>query len=143
MNKVRYNFLAKMRQRKYMENPANREANRIRCAAWREKNADYIRGTNRAWKLANPTKVLDQQLWSDYGITLAGYDELLLKQGGVCAICGQLEKSKRKARLSVDHNHITGAIRGLLCAACNAGLGHFTDSPSLLRRAAGYLKNKT
>jgi len=41
--------------------------------------------------------------------------------------------------LHVDHDHITGALRGLLCSACNTGLGFFRDHPELLKRAIEYL----
>lgn len=50
-----------------------------------------------------------------------------------CVICGEQDK------LVVDHDHVTGQIRGLLCNHCNRGLGHFRDSPMLLEFAAQYL----
>ena len=50
-----------------------------------------------------------------------------------CVICGSGEK------LVVDHNHLTGKVRGLLCNHCNRGLGHFRDDPMLLEFAAQYL----
>lgn len=50
-----------------------------------------------------------------------------------CVICGSEEK------LVVDHDHITGEIRGMLCNHCNRGLGHFRDDPMLLEFAAQYL----
>lgn len=50
-----------------------------------------------------------------------------------CVICGEA------GPLVVDHDHVTGAIRGLLCNHCNRGLGHFRDSPMLLEFAAQYL----
>lgn len=56
-------------------------------------------------------------------------------QTGCCAICG------KGGKLSIDHNHANGEVRGLLCAACNSGLGQFTDSVVLLERAINYLKN--
>ena len=55
-----------------------------------------------------------------YGITIAEYDEMFKAQGGVCAICGKPEKSRR---ISVDHDHATGRARGLLCTNCNVTLG--------------------
>jgi hypothetical protein len=68
------------------------------------------------------------------------YDELLRRQGGKCAICGcENKQNKRKERLAVDHDHRTGAIRGLLCGRCNTGLGSFADSPNLLAVAIAYL----
>ena len=73
------------------------------------------------------------------------YAERLRAQGGVCAVCGQPETviDKRTGvprELSVDHEHTTGCIRGLLCIGCNIALGHMHDSPDLLRAAADYLE---
>lgn len=56
-----------------------------------------------------------------------------------CGICGSALLKKRDVQ--VDHDHATGKARGILCRSCNTGLGHFKDSPSLLRRAATYLSN--
>lgn len=50
-----------------------------------------------------------------------------------CVICGSEEK------LVVDHDHKTGAVRGILCNHCNRGLGHFRDDPSVLEFARIYL----
>jgi Recombination endonuclease VII len=72
------------------------------------------------------------------------YVEKLLEQKGVCANCGNPEtradKNGRISEFQVDHNHATGKLRGLLCFACNTGLGQFRDSPDLLRKAANYLE---
>lgn len=59
---------------------------------------------------------------------------LLEAQDGVCAIC-QANPAKH-----TDHNHLTGQIRGLLCVACNNGLGLFRDDWKLMQRAIVYLK---
>jgi hypothetical protein len=78
-----------------------------------------------------------------YGLTSEAYKELFEKQSGVCAICGKPETKILRgtvASLSVDHDHTTGAIRGLLCAACNVAIGQFKDSISLLERAIIYLR---
>ena len=64
------------------------------------------------------------------------YDTLFKKQGGVCYICGN---PPGKKKLAVDHNHVTGKIRGLLCNNCNRGLGLFKDNGKLLARALIYL----
>lgn len=74
-----------------------------------------------------------------YGITPEIYDELLAAQGGVCAICRGGLNGKSKKYFSVDHDHATGRVRGLLCEACNFGLGKFRDSSDLLQKAAQYL----
>lgn len=72
-----------------------------------------------------------------YGITRQRYEELDVEQGGGCAICG-LRCATHDA-LSVDHDHQTGEVRGLLCQNCNTGLGVFADNPERLIAAAAYL----
>lgn len=79
---------------------------------------------------------------SKYDLSPADYDRMEAEQGGVCAICGGTQPPKgtrRGGRLYVDHDHTTGAVRGLLCAPCNYALGAFKDSPAVLRSAAAYL----
>jgi DNA repair exonuclease SbcCD ATPase subunit len=79
---------------------------------------------------------------SRYGLTVEEYNKLLEQQGYACAICGTPHYDESGKRLSIDHNHAKGltAIRGLLCANCNFGLGLFKDSPTILRAAAEYLE---
>jgi hypothetical protein len=77
------------------------------------------------------------KLLTRYGITGEEYDEMLLSQFEKCAICAGTNVSGR--RLSVDHNHKTGKVRGLLCNQCNLGLGYFYDNPTLLTNASQYL----
>jgi hypothetical protein len=60
-----------------------------------------------------------------YGLAPGQYAELLDEQGGVCAICEQPETRQRAGiitALSVDHDHDTGTVRGLLCFRCNVQL---------------------
>lgn len=61
-------------------------------------------------------------------------------QGGVCAICGRAPYGVRG--LVVDHNHLTGEVRGLLCQPCNSAIGQLQDSPVLLAKAAAYLTER-
>lgn len=86
---------------------------------------------------SSPTEI-NTQLRTAYGITLAEYNHILASQGGGCAICGT--KPKRYRRLDVDHDHETGAVRGILCSECNRGIGFLRDSPANLRAAADYLE---
>lgn len=60
-------------------------------------------------------------------------------QAGCCAICGT-HQDALKLTLAVDHNHDTGKVRGLLCNPCNAAIGRFKDSTSMLRAAIRYLE---
>lgn len=78
---------------------------------------------------------------SRYKITLEEYDELLEKQGGLCAICSQpesLTKDGKLHKMAVDHNHETMQVRGLLCMNCNTRLGYF-EGKGLLTRMVSYL----
>lgn len=80
------------------------------------------------------------------GMTIPAFDALLESQGGVCAICDQPEKDADNTgtgkirNLNVDHDHDTNAVRGILCSACNRGLGLFADNPARLQKAKDYLE---
>ena len=69
----------------------------------------------------------------------AGNAAMLKKQDGKCAICGARTPGSGKKMWSIDHDHATGEVRGLLCGTCNTGLGMFKDSADNLRAAANYL----
>jgi len=71
-----------------------------------------------------------------YGISKEDYLALLADQEGLCAIC----EEDNDRGLVIDHNHLTGVVRGLLCRQCNMALGAFQDNPLLLLRAAAYLR---
>ena len=92
---------------------------------FRKRHTDYWRGDN---------------LKKRYGITLDDYGRILAEQDGRCAICGG-HQSKQKHRLSVDHDHATGEIRGLLCTRCNVFLGRIESPEGLLNKALEYLKD--
>lgn len=73
-----------------------------------------------------------------YGLHAGEYEAMYTSQGGVCAICQRA--NGRTRRLSVDHDHSTGRVRGLLCRPCNDMLGHCRDSVDMLSRAVAYLR---
>ena len=79
-----------------------------------------------------------------YNMTVEDYDYLWEQQNGVCAICGQEETMKHQngktTRLSVDHNHKTGKVRGLLCRKCNIVIGNAKDNIDILFKAIQYLR---
>ncbi len=82
-----------------------------------------------------------------YGLGYADYQEMVENSGGYCYICKQKPKvvglssdsSKVSTSLSVDHDWVTGKVRGLLCQHCNQGLGHFKHNKELLAHAMEYL----
>lgn len=77
-----------------------------------------------------------------HGVTKDVYDRMLEDQLGACAICGTKDpggSSSRTNRFHIDHDHVSGAARGLLCFQCNSGIGKFRDDTSLLIKAAAYL----
>jgi hypothetical protein len=88
-------------------------------------------------KEINEYDKISRQYQHMYGITYDTYQTMFAEQGGKCAICG-----KQTNRLLVDHCHTTGKIRGLLCPACNSGLGMFKDNIESLSTAIIYLKNQ-
>lgn len=92
---------------------------------------------------ANPDYYRDIKLRHLYGVSYEIYEQMLADQGGVCAICESEETytvNGSVRMLSVDHDHVSGAVRGLLCQTCNAAIGFFGDRPELLMRAAEYLE---
>lgn len=84
------------------------------------------------------------KLRTTYGLSLDEAREMLRNQGGGCALCyaplSLDERRDRKTMAHVDHDHLTGAVRALLCNTCNVGLGSFRDDPRLLRKAATYVE---
>jgi hypothetical protein len=70
----------------------------------------------------------------NHGMSDAAYRHLAETQGGCCAICGEAPEE-----LCVDHDHVTGAVRGLLCLRCNTGIGMLNDDPARVEAALAYL----
>jgi hypothetical protein len=110
-----------------------------------KRRADYradperYRTAKRRWYQENLEQArrasLDNQRKILYGITPEIFREMVTAQNGVCSICEQEPK-----RWSIDHDHKTGAIRGVICKTCNSGLGLFGDDPDRLLRAMEYLR---
>ena len=115
------------------------EKNKMSCKAQRRKyyesNKESIKRKSREWHNANPDAVRDKLLRLR-GMSREEYAAMLESQQGTCAIC---KKPQTRRALSIDHDHSTGKIRGLLCDNCNHGLGKFQDSRELLIAAAEYL----
>lgn len=135
------------------------EAHKRQDSNYKEKRNKYIREyqrnkwhTDPIWreKRKQSKLMLDfdrrKAYWlkTKFNLSLASYQALLTAQNGVCAICHQPERYGSVKRgvnqLSVDHDHKTGEVRGLLCQSCNRALGLMADDPDRLMAAATYLK---
>lgn len=75
-----------------------------------------------------------------FGISEEKYNDLLIDQNSCCAIC-QRHQSNLSRKLAVDHNHLTGQVRGLLCPNCNTGIGNLRDNTEMLEKAIKYLNS--
>lgn len=108
-----------------------------RVAARKAKNPDHKKNYADSYRKS--------RLKVEFGITVEDYDRMFDEQKGLCAICEQPETRTRHGvltRLAIDHDHETYGVRGLLCAACNAGLGLFQDRQAVLQKAIDYLDNR-
>ncbi len=92
---------------------------------------------SKANRLKRHGSARDYHLKRRYGLTSADVDAMIEAQGGVCALC-----QERKPE-HVDHDHVTGVVRGVLCFCCNQGLGNFRDRADVMRQAIGYLGRTT
>lgn len=111
------------------------------------QSKEYKKIFMREYRKKNPDKMKTIDLKKRFGITLETYREILKKQNHVCAICGRPEnavdhRTGLPRALAVDHDHLTGKIRGLLCTQCNRGLGKFNDNLLYLKSAVKYLENQ-
>lgn len=121
-----------------------REAEAIR----RQKPEIKVRllEAGKQWQKRNPDKLRAQLIKREYGLDWETYLEMYERQSGSCAICrtpiGLFRGDETALPVPhVDHCHSTEKVRGLLCPACNKGLGHFKDNATVLRLAIEYLEN--
>jgi hypothetical protein len=97
--------------------------------------------TAKAKEVYIPGQHRDISLRHRFGIDSNQYESMLKIQGGKCAICGADNPRRVNQKyFHVDHNHVTGEIRGLLCHHCNAGIGFLDDDPERLEAATKYLR---
>lgn len=109
----------------------------------RADRAAYMREWQRKKRDSNKEYYKSIQLKKTYGIDIDWFNRQFDLQKGVCAICGEPEKTiihGRQISLAVDHCHDTGQVRGLLCRGCNNSIGHFKHDISILQKAIDYLK---
>jgi len=102
------------------------------------KNSEKVKLYKREHYKSAYKNHLNTKLLCSYNITLLKYEELLSSQNYKCAIC--LEKCASGRRLSVDHDHNTGRVRGLLCLNCNRAIGNFKEDVNSIKNAITYLE---
>jgi hypothetical protein len=95
---------------------------------WRKRNTQHLKEFD---KKANLKK---------YNISQDEWDNLFVRQNGKCAICYTASPGGKHGTFHIDHDHTTGAVRGLLCSTCNTGIGMLQDSIDVLNSAVSYLK---
>jgi hypothetical protein len=120
------------RAAKYRQNPRPAIERALR---WKRENPERYRATQREYVRSGRKKVSSRKshLKREYGLTLEAFDAVLTSQGGGCAICGRPEPD------NVDHDHVTGRVRGILCFNCNVAIGHVGDDEDRLAAAMAYL----
>lgn len=106
---------------------------------------DWLGGGNRP--ISDKECQLHCYRYRTYGITMVEFRQLVEAQENRCGVCSHHEAAKEhtsgKVRaLAIDHDHESGAIRGLLCWRCNAVIGRMGDSAGRLRSAADYLVSR-
>lgn len=131
---------------------ANPKTNKIinkQRREWRHNNPDRYHKQLESkkesyWSSGRFRKSAYFSFWSRRGITEEVYTAISEEQNGLCAICRKEEskqRSGRTVRLSIDHCHSTGRVRGLLCSRCNEAIGKAKDDPDIIEAAIEYLKS--
>ena len=124
------------RKAKYYKKNNNKIKNKH--AIYYLNHKDKINSMSRKYYINNLSKIRDRHLRNKFNLTTSEYNEILKRQDGKGAICG-INRAKNGKILSVDHNHKTNEVRGLLCISCNCGIGYFKDDISIVKKAVKYL----
>lgn len=98
----------------------NKEARNAYSRKYHAEHKEEARAIRNAWAAANPEKVWASQIKTRYGMESLDWYRMLERQGNRCAIC---KRPLTRPEAHTDHDHETGRVRGILCAACNTGLG--------------------
>jgi hypothetical protein len=99
--------------------------------AWRAKNRDRVSASRKAFNARNPERRKKYNSTyhrlKKYGLTDEAFNEKLSAQGLRCAACKSPDPNHKNG-WQVDHNHSTGAVRGILCCKCNIAVGFVEDA---------------
>jgi len=133
-----------------------RECNRINKRGYHWKNRAKFVAKAKAWAAANPEiwnarnrRIQLKKRLKKFGLTLQDYDRLVTEQDGKCAVCKQPPPRHQCRKydylpdlLSIDHDHQTNRVRGLLCRRCNLALGNISESPETAAGLLEYIHSK-
>ena len=148
-----------------MEELTSRQRKAEYMKAWRAANREKVRESFQKWKEANKEaraayqkqyhgeyrkrEGVQKTLWernlrNNYQLAPEAFNALWEQQGGKCGVCStpMAPRGRTSDSVCVDHNHLTGEVRGLLCRGCNHGIGQLKDCPDVLEAAAKYLRSK-
>lgn len=114
------------------------EINRNKCRAYRASHLEEMKAKSRAYYAQNREKRLIEGKLQKYGISREDLSALFEGQSRRCAICGT--DKFNGVGPCIDHDHASGAVRGILCVSCNSVLGHAKDNQDILRAAIKYLQ---
>lgn len=111
--------------------------------AYHQENREKKNEASRQYRRERGREQNIQILAYKYGVTVEWYCTEIAKRDGLCDICGEAQAPDYRGivkALSVDHDHLTGQVRGFLCSHCNIALGAFKDNPESMRVAAAYIE---
>jgi hypothetical protein len=115
------------RKREYAKTDDQREKRRLYMQRWRAKNREKSNLARKDYHARNRAAVNEKQkirhLQSKYGLTYEMYEAMVVAQEGKCKLCGNVPAESSRRGLHVDHSHVTGKVRALLCFSCNTILG--------------------
>lgn len=117
-----------------------RKKNKQRRRLLYKQNIERHRQQDKAHYRKTRERHRELRISLKYGISVVEYQRLFVKYGNKCGICRKPESANNKV-LSVDHDHKSGKVRGLLCNRCNKSLGFLQDNPELAFKIVKYLKN--
>lgn len=118
----------------------NRDRNLRRIREWRRANKERLNAVDRKWARANPEKVRNRTLRHRYGVDHQWVLSQIEIQGGRCPICSRNFEQKQGLAPNVDHDHVTGKVRGVICGSCNTAAGLLRDDPLVAQSMARYLR---
>lgn len=118
-----YHRVAKLRR----QDPEWKAQHAAAEKARRDKDPIKTATDNRRWRLGRV-----------YGMSEKAFFDMLAEQGNACAICRRTDPGKKP--WCVDHCHVRGHVRGILCSTCNLAIGYLRDAPEICIAAADYLR---